>query len=62
MNYQFNIISSDTRKKPTWTNGNVVDILSNENYTGTYVFNMQEKSVLKPGSFKMNPKRRMGKS
>lgn len=61
MDYQFNIITSDTRKKPTWTNGTVVDILSNENYTGTYVFNMQEKSVLKPGSFKMNPKEEWGR-
>lgn len=61
MDYKFNIISTDTRKKPTWTNGNVVDILSNENYTGTYVFNMQEKSLLKPSSFKMNPKEEWGR-
>ena len=46
MDYEYNIVSSDTRDAPTWTNGTVVDILSNENYTGTYVFNMQEKSVL----------------
>lgn len=45
MDYEYNIVSSDTRDAPTWTNGTVVDILSNENYTGTYVFNMQEKSV-----------------
>jgi len=39
----------------------VVDILSNENYTGTYVFNMQEKSILTPGSFKFNPKEEWGR-
>lgn len=30
--------------KPSWTNGTVTDILMNENYTGTYVFNMQSKT------------------
>ena len=61
MDYEYNIVSSDTRDAPTWTNGTVVDILSNENYTGTYVFNMQEKSVLTPGSFKFNPKEEWGR-
>ena len=61
MDYEYNIVSSDTRDAPTWTNGTVVDILSNENYTGTYVFNMQEKSVLNPSSFKFNPKEEWGR-
>lgn len=56
MDYEYMIVSSDTRDKPTWTNGTVVDILANENYTGTYVFNMQAKSLANPGSFKFNPK------
>lgn len=61
MDYKYNIISTETREEPTWTFGTVAHILSNENYTGTYVFNMQEKSVLKPGSFKMNPKEEWGR-
>ena len=61
MDYEYNIVSSETRKNPTWTNGTVTDMLSNENYTGTYVFNMQEKSVLTPGSFKFHPKEEWGR-
>lgn len=30
-------------KKSSWTNGAVISILMNENYTGTYVFNVQPK-------------------
>ena len=56
MDYNYNVVTSESRNKPTWTNGNVIDILSNENYTGTYVFNMQEKSTIKQGSFKVLPK------
>ena len=56
LDYDYMITFSETRDEPTWTNGTVTDILSNENYTGTYVFNMQEKSMTRPGSFKFNPK------
>lgn len=55
------ILKTEDRERPTWTNGNVIDILANENYTGTYVFNMQEKSVLTPGSFKFRPKEEWGR-
>ncbi len=51
MDYEYNIVYSENRKNPTWTNGTVTDMLSNENYTGTYGFNMQEKSVLTPEKF-----------
>ena len=61
MDYEYNIISSENRKNPTWTNGTVTDMLSKENYTGTYVFNMQEKSLLTPGSFKFHPKEKWGR-
>jgi len=61
MDYKFNIISTETREEPTWTFGTVIHILSNENYTGTYVYNMQERSVLNSGSFKMNPKEEWGR-
>ena len=61
MDYGYNIVSSESRKRPTWTNKTVMDVLSNENYTGTYVFNMQEKSVLTPGSFKFHPKEEWGR-
>lgn len=61
MDYEYNIVSSDTTDAPTWTNSTMVDILSNENYIGTYVFNMQEKSVLTPSSFKFNPKEEWGR-
>lgn len=56
LDYDYMITFSETRDEPTWTNGTVTDILSNENYTGTYVFNMQEKSMTRLGSFKFNPK------
>lgn len=42
MDYSYNIIDYNG-KKPSWTNGTITDILMNENYTGTYVFNMQPK-------------------
>lgn len=42
MDYSYNILEYKG-KKPSWTNGTVTDILMNENYTGTYVFNMQPK-------------------
>lgn len=61
MDYEYMIVSSKNRDNPTWTNGTVTDILANENYTGTYVFNMQEKSVVTPGSFKFNPKDEWGR-
>ena len=51
MDYEYNIVYSENRKNLTWTNGTVTDMLSNENYTGTYGFNMQEKSVLTPEKF-----------
>ena len=59
--FSYNILQTQDRERPTWTNGNVIDILANENYTGTYVFNMQEKSVLNPGSFKFRPKEEWGR-
>lgn len=59
--FSYNILKTEDRERPTWTNGNVIDILANENYTGTYVFNMQEKSVLTPGSFKFRPKEEWGR-
>lgn len=61
MDYEHNIVLSENRKKPTWTNGTVIDMLANENYTGTYVFNMQEKSVMTPGSFRFHPKEEWGR-
>lgn len=42
MDYSYNILEYKG-KKPSWTNGTITDILMNENYTGTYVFNMQPK-------------------
>ena len=59
--FNYNVLQTKDRKRPTWTNGNVIDILANENYTGTYVFNMQEKSILKPDSFKFRPKEEWGR-
>ena len=56
MNYEYNIVLSNTRNTPNWTNGTVTDILFNENYTETYVFNMQEKSILNFNVSKFNPK------
>ena len=42
MDYASRFEETDTS---TWTNGTVTTILDNENYTGTYVFNMFERSV-----------------
>ncbi|MBS4750432.1 recombinase family protein [Carnobacteriaceae bacterium zg-ZUI78] len=42
MDYSYKILDY-MNTKPSWTNGTVTDILMNENYTGTYVFNMQPK-------------------
>lgn len=61
MDYEYNIVSSETRKSYLdKRNGNGY-ALKRENYTGTYVFNMQEKSVLTPGSFKFHPKEEWGR-
>lgn len=43
MDYSYNTLDY-LDIKPSWTNGTVTDILMNENYTGTYVFNMQPKT------------------
>ncbi|WP_249962451.1 recombinase family protein [Histophilus somni] len=43
MDYSYNSIDYKD-KKLSWTNGTVTDILMNENYTGTYIFNMQPKT------------------
>lgn len=56
LDFEYSIIRTAKKPRPTWTNGNVIDILANENYTGTYVFNMQDKSKLNPSSFKFKPK------
>ena len=61
MDYKYNIISTEARENPTWTFGTVAHILSNENYTGTYVYNMQERSVLNSGSIKNVPKEKWGR-
>lgn len=42
MDYSYKMIEYKG-KKPSWTNGTITDILMNENYTGTYVFNMQPR-------------------
>ena len=61
MDYKYNIISTGAREEPTWTFGTVAHILSNENYTGTYVYNMQERSVLNSGSIRNIPKEKWGR-
>lgn len=60
MDYGYNIINHDGNHRNTWTNGTVTDILMNENYTGTYVFNMQNKSIL-GGDAKFKPKEEWGR-
>ena len=61
LDFEYSIIRTAKKPRPTWTNGNVVDVLANENYTGTYTFNMQDKSVLNPSSFKFKPKEEWGR-
>ena len=61
MDYDKTIILSETRKDSTWTNGTVSDILSNEIYTGTYVFNMIEKSLSKQECYVSKPKDKWGR-
>lgn len=43
-------------KKSSWTNGTITDILMNENYTGTYVFNMQPKTEVGGSKARFLPK------
>ncbi|WP_099321327.1 recombinase family protein [Anaerococcus sp. Marseille-P3625] len=61
LDFEYSIIRTAKKPRPTWTNGNVIDVLANENYTGTYTFNMQDKSVLNPASFKFKPKEEWGR-
>ena len=61
LDFEYSIIRTAKKPRPTWTNGNVIDVLANENYTGTYTFNMQDKSVLNPSSFKFKPKEEWGR-
>ncbi len=56
MDYDYMITKSDNRKKPTWSNGAIIDILRNENYTGTYVFNTQDRSIANGGKTTYRPK------
>ncbi len=56
MDYGYMITKSDNRKKPTWSNGAIIDILRNENYTGTYVFNTQDRSIANGGKTTYRPK------
>ncbi len=43
-------------KKMTWTQGTVLSILRNENYTGTYVYNRKAKNISTGGKAKNVPK------
>ena len=61
LDFEYSIIRTAKKPRPTWTNGNVIDVLANENYTETYTFNMQDKSVLNPSSFKFKPKEEWGR-
>lgn len=46
MDYSYNIIVSENHKKSIWMHGTIIDMLANENYTGTYCFNMVERTIV----------------
>ncbi|CAM3198182.1 recombinase family protein [Streptobacillus felis] len=55
MDYSYNILDYKG-KKYSWTNGTITDILMNENYTGTYVFNMHPKTEIGGNKARFLPK------
>lgn len=61
MTYDKKIILSKTRKGSTWSHGTILKVLDNELYTGTYVFNMFEKSQYKTGNSRIKPKDEWGR-
>lgn len=61
MKYDERIILSKTRNSSTWSHSTILKVLNNEMYTGTYVFNMFERSQYKTGSSVIKPKEEWGR-
>ncbi|MGI6739810.1 MAG: recombinase family protein [Christensenellales bacterium] len=40
------VVTTDTQKNPSWPHGTVIDILANETYIGTYVYNSYENKTV----------------
>lgn len=49
MDYSYMTTTTENHKEPIWMHGTVIKILSNENYTGTYCYNMVKKSFSNGG-------------
>ena len=49
MDYSYKTTTTENHKEPIWMHGTVIKILGNENYTGTYCYNMVQKSIASGG-------------
>lgn len=53
MDYSFMTTTTKNHKEPIWMHGTIIKILGNENYTGTYCYNMVRRPTV--GSIKTVP-------
>lgn len=61
MDYVYNMVLSDNHKKPIWMHGAVIKLLGNENYTGTYCFNMHKVKAVGSNDQKAVPNEDWGR-
>lgn len=55
------MVLSDNHKKPIWMHGAVIKLLGNENYTGTYCFNMHKVKAVGSNDQKAVPNEDWGR-
>lgn len=61
MDYSYKTTTTENHKEPIWMHGTVIKILGNENYTGTYCYNMVQKSFASGGKSIPVPRKDWGR-
>lgn len=61
MDYSNKMTITEQHKKPIWMHGTVIKLLANENYTGTYCYNMARKSCVGSKAQEPVPKEEWGR-
>ena len=61
MDYSYKTTTTENHKEPIWMHGTVIKILGNENYTGTYCYNMVQKSIASGGKSIPVPRKDWGR-
>lgn len=61
MDYSYQATTTEKHKEPIWMHGTIIKILANENYTGTYCYNMFQKSFSSGGKAVSVPREDWGR-